>query len=262
MQQLTKVAGDRGFGVIDSGEGVSLSNFGAPTSGETLAETIESGSSPFKKNMNKVFKTAKGGALKEIKFKLKKDLSKVEKKYLTDLRQGLVDGNKYKVRAKSRYITITQIKSPGDEMEKILKEGGLKDDINKIFPNEGGTLSRIESGLQEFPFSEVGKGEATRIILDVLEKNPATLAKIDNSKIIRKQAGDIAKRNMDYAAKNNDTVRKDIQLSLRLIENGGFTALFDALKRGAILPAIAGPMIMYGLRQEPGQQEGLLSPGT
>ena len=206
MQQLTKVAGDRGFGVIDSGEGVSLSNFGAPTSGETLAETIESGSSPFKKNMNKVFKTAKGGALKEIKFKLKKDLSKVEKKYLTDLRQGLVDGNKYKVRAKSRYITITQIKSPGDEMEKILK--------------------------------------------------------IDNSKIIRKQAGDIAKRNMDYAAKNNDTVRKDIQLSLRLIENGGFTALFDALKRGAILPAIAGPMIMYGLRQEPGQQEGLLSPGT
>jgi len=67
---------------------------------------------------------------------------------------------------------------------------------------------------------------------------------------------------MDFAAKNNDTVRDDIQLSLRLIEHGGFTALFDALKRGAILPAIAGPMLMYGLRQEQGQTEGLLSPGT
>ena len=57
-------------------------------------------------------------------------------------------------------------------------------------------------------------------------------------------------------------MRKDIQLSLRLIENGGFTALFDALKRGAILPAIAGPMLMYGIRQESGQPEGHLSLGT
>ena len=68
--------------------------------------------------------------------------------------------------------------------------------------------------------------------------------------------------NEDFATKNNDTVREDIQLSLRLIENSGFTGLFEALKRGAVLPAIAGTMIMYGIRQEQIQQEGLLSPGT
>ena len=51
-------------------------------------------------------------------------------------------------------------------------------------------------------------------------------------------------------------------MSLRLIENGGLTALFDALKRGAVLPAIAGPMIMYGLREDAAQTEGLLSHGT
>jgi hypothetical protein len=43
---------------------------------------------------------------------------------------------------------------------------------------------------------------------------------------------------------------------------GGFSAFFEALKRGAILTAVKGQMLMYGMRQESGQQEGLLSPGT
>ena len=271
MAQLSKVAQKRGFGVLDSGEGVSLSNFGAPTKGETVLKTIESGASPLKKNINKVFTSEKAGALNEIKFKLKKDPSKEEKKYFTDLRNGRIDGNKYKVAVKDRKVTITQIKTPGDEMEKTLKEEywsldripkGLQDDLDEIFPGGEGTLSRIESDLTEFDFSEVGSGEATRKLQEVMGGNPAALARLDNSKKIREQAGKIAKRNEDFAAKNNDTVRKDIQLSLRLIENGGFTALFDALKRGAVLPAIAGPMIMYGLREDSAQTGGLLSPGT
>ena len=262
MSQLSKVAKKHGFGVLDSGEGVSLSNFGAPTRGQTLLKTIESGRSPLGKNMNKVFSSEKAGGLDKIKFKLKRDPSKEEKKFFTSLRQGTLDGNKYKVTIKDRKVTITQIKSPGDEMDIILKKGGLQDDLNKIFPRGEGTLSRIESDLTEFDFSEVGSGEATRKLQEVMGGNPATLARLDNSKKIREQAGKIAKRNEDFAAKNNDTVRKDIQLSLRLIENGGFTALFDALKRGAVLPAIAGPMIMYGLREDAAQTEGLLSPET
>ena len=43
---------------------------------------------------------------------------------------------------------------------------------------------------------------------------------------------------------------------------GGFSAFFEALKRGAILTAVKGQMLMYGMRQESGQQEGLLSSGT
>ena len=54
-------------------------------------------------------------------------------------------------------------------------------------------------------------------------------------------------------------MKKYCLLLLKIIGNGGFSALFDALKLGAILPAIAGPMLMYGIRQEPGQTEGLLS---
>ena len=42
--------------------------------------------------------------------------------------------------------------------------------------------------------------------------------------------------------------------------NGGFTALFDALKRGAVIPAIAGPMIMYGLREDSAQTGGATFP--
>ena len=55
---------------------------------------------------------------------------------------------------------------------------------------------------------------------------------------------------------------KILLIVLKIIENWGFSALFEALKRGAILTAVAGPMLMYGLRQESGQTEGLLSPET
>ena len=259
MQNLKTIAKDKhGLDIIDTGEGVVLANFNT-TRGATLANSLESGKSPLKRNINKVFRKEKSGALKEIKFKLKKDPSKEENKYFTDLRQGNIDGNKYKVIVKDRYVTIKQIKTPGDEMQKLLDDG-LDKDINSIFPNYKGRLSRVEGDLIEFDWSKPGSGEATRKLEEMFSKNPAVLARLDNSKKIRKQAAKIAKRNEDFAAKNNDTVRKDIQLSLRLIENGGFTALFDALKRGAVLPAIAGPMIMYGLRQESAQTEGLLSP--
>ena len=260
MQALNKVAGKRGLSVIDTGEGVTLANFNS-TRGENLAESISSGKSPLKRNLNKVFKKEKAGALHKIKFKLKKDPSKEEKKYFTSLRQGTLDGNKYKVIVKDRYVTITQIKTPGDEMEKVIDKG-LGGDIEKIFPNYKGSLARVEGDLTEFDWSQPGSGEATRKIQEVLNDNPAVLARLDNSPKFRQKVKEIADRNVAWAKKQNETVRDDIQNALRLIENGGFTALFDALKRGAILPAIAGPMIMYGIRQEQGQPEGLLSPGT
>ena len=293
MQSLNKIAGPRGLGVIDTGEGVTLANFNA-TKGDMLAKSLgkkdytdsdpvkwmDMVSSPLGKNINKVFTKNTAGALTEIKFKLKRDPSKEEKKFFTDLRNGravhswkddqgviqsVKDENKYKVTVKDRYVTIKQIKTPGDEMEKILDKpsgAGLDAEIEKIFPRHKGTLARFEGDLIEFDWSQPGSGEATRNLEKILKKNPATLARLDNSKKIREQAGKIAERNIDVATKNNDTVRKDIQLSLRLIENGGFTALFDALKRGAVLPAIAGPMIMYGLREDSAQTGGLLSPGT
>ncbi len=43
----------------------------------------------------KIFTVEKAGALKEINFKFAKKPSKEELKFLTDLRQGLIDGNKY-----------------------------------------------------------------------------------------------------------------------------------------------------------------------
>ena len=57
-------------------------------------------------------------------------------------------------------------------------------------------------------------------------------------------------------------MKKYCLLLLKIIGNGGFSALFDALKREAILTVVAGPMLMYGIRQESGQTEGLLSPET
>ena len=133
---------------------------------------MESGSTPIGENIKKqtvnvdgteqpqkIFTVEKAGALKEINFKFAKKPSKEELKFLTDLRQGLIDGNKYKVKVKGKLkkdITITQIKSQGDEMEKLLKEGGLQNDLDNLFPGVGGTLSRVESDLTEFFLGELG----------------------------------------------------------------------------------------------------------
>ena len=98
---------------------VSLSNFGAPTRGENLLQSLESGSTLIGKNIKeqtvnvdgteqpqKIFTVEKAGALKEINFKFAKKLSKEELKFLTDLRQGLIDGNKYKVKVKGKLKRI------------------------------------------------------------------------------------------------------------------------------------------------------------
>ena len=284
MQKLSKVARKNGLDVIDTGQGVNLANFNS-TKGDMLAKSLGADnsvwldmvSSPLGKNINKVFTNNKAGALTEIKFKLKKDPSKKEKAFFSDLRNGravhswkddkgviqsVTDESKYQVRVKDRYVTIKQIKSPGDEMEKLLDKGGLEKDINNIFPNHQGRLSRVEGDLTEMDFSVEGGGEATKVLYQKYKENPSIFKNIDDDGRVLEQAGKMADRNEAWGKELSDPVRKDIQLALRTIQHNGFTGLFEAMKRGAILPAIAGPLLMYGLRQEPGQQEGLLSPGT
>ena len=293
MKKLNKIAGQHGLGVIDTGEGVTLAQFN-PTKGEMLARAfgnenlarkVESDSfgwmtmnaTPVGKNINKVFTSHKGGALKEIKFKLKKDPSKAEKAFFSDLRNGraklswaddsgnvnnYVDKNKYQVRVKDRYVTIKQIKSQGDEMEKVLDAGGLSSDLDVLFPGAGGRRARVEGGIDFYDFSVPGSGNATRKLFEMFKKDPTVFNRLDNSPKYRKKIGELADMDEAWAKRQSDTVRDDIQLAKRLVEHGGFTALFDALKRGAILPAIAGPMLMYGIRQESGQPEGHLSLGT
>ena len=64
---------------------------------------------------------------------------------------------------------------------------------------------------------------------------------------------------MEFAAKNIDIVRWDIQFSLKLLEKLGFLLYFYALKQGSVFNEIVGPMIMYGLREQSAQTEGLFS---
>jgi len=284
MQNLSKVARKHGLDVIDTGQGANLANFNS-TKGDMLAKSLGAENdvwldmvpSPLGKNINKVFSKNQAGALKEIKFKLKKDPSKAEKAFFSDLRNGrashswkddqgviqsVTDENKYQVRVKDRYVTIKQIKSPGDEMEKLLDKGGLEKDINKIIPNHQGRLSRVEGDLTEMDFSVEGGGEATKVLYQKYKENPSIFKNIDDDGRVLEQAGKMADRAEAWGKELSDPVRKDIILALRTIQHNGFTGLFEVMKRGAILPAIAGPLLMYGLRQEPGQQEGLLSPET
>ena len=53
-------------------------------------------------------------------------------------------------------ITKTEIKSQSDEMKKLLNEGGFQNDLENLFPDVCGTLSRVESDLTEFFLGELG----------------------------------------------------------------------------------------------------------
>ena len=61
-------------------------------------------------------------------------------------------------------------------------------------------------------------------------------------------------RDAEIAARTGQPIRADIQLARQLIIDGGFTGLFEALKRGAALPVVA-LLTLARLLQEGGTRQ-------
>ena len=148
MVQMQKVLDPYGLNISDTGEGITLMQFDS-TRGEKLVEDLRSKNTPLAR-VNKVFSPTKAGTIEQIKFKLKQGLTKEQKEFITDLRQGRAqfkidtppgqpqqfrtDTTKYKVKVKDNTVTITQIASPGKEMDQMMA-AGLSEDIQKVLPN-------------------------------------------------------------------------------------------------------------------------------
>ena len=65
------------------------------------------------------------------------------------------------------------------------------------------------------------------------------LAKFDKDQTLRQRVLERLDRDFEYARKTKQPDRQDIQRARQIIAERGFSGLFEALKRGVALPAVA-----------------------
>ena len=276
MVQMQKVLDPYGLGISDTGEGITLMQFDS-TRGEKLADDLSKRNTPLG-SVNKVFSPTKAGTIEQIRFKLKQDLTKEQKKFITDLRHGRAqfkvktppgkpqqfrtDTTKYKVKVKDRNVTITQVASPGKEMDQMMA-AGLSEDIDRVLPGRGKSENiRLSSPAVEWDFTQPGSGAATRQLEQLVTdpRYPRVMQSLDNSPRLMNKVMDLFQRDTFFNRATGDPLRSDVQRAREIFINGvatgkgGFTELFKALKNGAVLPAVALPILGLGLRQDPDER--------
>lgn len=101
-----------------------------------------------------------------------------------------------------------------------------------------------------------GRSLRTDTVLKLLDDPniPALLESLDNSQDFKQLVRDHISRATDWSQKMNSPLREDHMNALRTLEKEGFKGLREAMKKGAILPAVALPIFGAGfqLQQEQG----------
>jgi hypothetical protein len=103
-----------------------------------------------------------------------------------------------------------------------------------------------------------GKEEGTGAVVRRLKKAlmrkdaPDIIARLDASPGIRHAVAARLQRDAMIVAETGQPIRRDLQLARQLIVDGGFAGLFEALKQGAAVPALAfAPLLkLLAQRQE------------
>lgn len=131
-------------------------------------------------------------------------------------------------------------KRTGTTLAKELK-GDFGKELNKITGNAPGERVKIESGYQDYEGAWAagqGSGQATSKFLDDLEKNSEFSSRIEPA--LRRQAAANMKRDEAFAASRGIPLRDDVQMARKILSEQGIAGLKDALKKGALLPAVVG----------------------
>ena len=136
--------------------------------------------------------------------------------------------------------------------------GGLMTRLGEIVP-DAGAIQRVDvdSGYLGYEGTweqGVGSGAATRQLFEQLDAEPALAARLDASPAIRQAAAARLQRNADWAARTGTPAREDVQNALRIIQERGISGLREAMKSGAVLPAIGAAALLPLLQQEEGSQ--------
>jgi len=112
--------------------------------------------------------------------------------------------------------------------------------------------SRLDSDATFYDWSEPGSGSATRALFEVLDgpDAPEVLARLDADTAWRQRALDRVERDADMSVEHGWATRSDIRTALKIIGEQGLTALWQALRDGAVLPSVALPVLLMGMQEE------------
>jgi len=142
----------------------------------------------------------------------------------------------------------------GRELAKAGREG-LGQEVESVLGRQPMQV-RLDTGYIDYGKlwgKEEGTGAVTRALKKRLtNKNaPAIIVRLDASPGIRHAVAARLQRDIDVAVQTGQPIRRDLQLARQLIIDGGFAGLFEALKQGAAVPALAlAPLVKLLAQRE------------
>ena len=101
-----------------------------------------------------------------------------------------------------------------------------------------------------------GRALRTDTVLKLLDDPniPAMLDNLDNSQDFKQLVLDHISRATDWSKKLNTPLREDHMNALKILSEKGFKGLREAMKNGAVLPAVALPIFGAGFQVQQEQQ--------
>ena len=161
----------------------------------------------------------------------------------------------------------------GDQMKKLY-EGlgetktrqrvpGYLDELQEMFPDKKIERGRVLSGYVDYygdnhvsnsALENAGRSLRTKTLFEKLDTVPGVLASLDKSREFKQLIMDNIQRANDWSKKMNSPLRQDHMNALEIIKDKGLVGLRDAMKKGAVLPAVALPILgsAYQLAGEQG----------
>lgn len=206
-----------------------------------------------------LFPKVKAGKMGSIEIPMTRPMTRAEADELLQRvnKHGFAD-----ISDRGNGVTITTFGADpnGAKVGRMLKKGQgpgtLIGDIKSVLPNAEPRRVGVDSVYESFtPWEEgavsrwakEGSGEATRHLLDQLDKNPVLRDAYDRNIGIVQKAAENLMRNDQFAKSLGVSAPRDIQNALRVISEGGrrgwIGRLRAALARGEVLPAVVGPLL-------------------
>lgn len=139
----------------------------------------------------------------------------------------------------------------GAALRTLLTKGGLADKIEAALPDAVGSAERVrvnsgyvmqDEGFQPLMRAEnAGSGKATASLERYLTDPaiPDMLDKLDADPRLRQAALARFERDAEYAERLGSVAREDIQRARQIVAESGLKGLFEAARRGVVLPVLA-----------------------
>lgn len=140
---------------------------------------------------------------------------------------------------------------------------GYLNELTEMFPHKKIERGRVLSGYIDYHGNNIvsnsalenaGRSLRTKTLFEYLDRVPGVLESLDKSREFKQLITDNILRANEWSKKMNSPLREDHMLALKIIKEKGLVGLKKAMKEGAVLPAVALPILgsAYQIAQEQG----------